>query len=158
MAENVYRECFPIEGRNFKGAGEVSSKIRTLLKEIGVAAEIVRRAAIVSYEAEMNCTMYADRGEFRFTVTPDAIFLSLEDEGPGIADTGLAMEEGYSTAPEEYREMGFGAGMGLPNMNRHSDEFRLTSAVGHGTRVESVIRLTPDEDGDDDAEGRSQGG
>ena len=144
MAENIYRERFEIEGRNFKSAGEVSTKIRTLLKEIGMPADIVRRAAIICYEAEMNCTMYANHGVFRLNVTPDVVMLNLEDEGPGIEDTDLAMTEGYSTATKEFREMGFGAGMGLPNMKKNSDEFRLTSVVGHGTRVEAVLRVSED--------------
>ena len=153
MPDNVYRELFKVEGRNFRAAGEVSSKIRRILKEIGLSGDVVRRAAIVSYEAEMNCVMYASRGEFRFVVTPDFVMLSIEDEGPGIEDTQLAMQEGYSTATEEFREMGFGAGMGLPNMKKNSDEFRLSSVPGQGTKVESVIRVTAEEDEEDDTEG-----
>ncbi len=152
MSDNVYRELFKVEGKDFQAAGEVSSKIRMILKEIGLQPDLVRRAAIISYEAEMNCVMYADRGEFRFVVTPDYVSLSIEDEGPGIEDTELAMQEGYSTALDEYREMGFGAGMGLPNIRKNSDEFRLSSVPGQGTKVESVIKVTAEEEGRDDAE------
>jgi len=152
MDEHTYRERFTIEGRNLQAAGEVSSKIRDLLKDIGLPHDIVRRAAIVSYEAEMNCVMYADRGVFRFVVTPHVVVLALEDEGPGIPDVDVAMQEGYSTAPDEYREMGFGAGMGLPNMKKNSDEFSITSVVGHGTKVESIIRISAEEDDRDDTQ------
>jgi anti-sigma regulatory factor (Ser/Thr protein kinase) len=142
MADNVYRELFLIQGKDFQTAGEASSKVRNILKEIGIHADIVRRAAIVAFEAEMNCVMYANRGEFRFVVTPDHVILSIEDQGPGIEDIDQAMQEGYSTAPPEYREMGFGAGMGLPNMKKNSDEFRVSSVPGHGTKIESVLHVS----------------
>jgi anti-sigma regulatory factor (Ser/Thr protein kinase) len=92
--------------------------------------------AIISYEAEMNMVMYASQGELRLRLSPGTIHLTIEDTGPGIENIELAMQEGYSTATEEMREMGFGAGMGLPNIKKNSDEFAITSTVGQGTRLD----------------------
>ena len=99
----------------------------------------MRRVAIAAYEAEMNIVMYAAHGSLRLSVTPQSVTVLAEDVGPGIADIDLAMQEGYSTATPEMREMGFGAGMGLPNIRRNADEFDISSAVGVGTRL--VIRV-----------------
>jgi anti-sigma regulatory factor (Ser/Thr protein kinase) len=135
-AEHVFEQSFPVKGSDFARAGEASLKIKEILKEIGVSPEIVRRVAIISYEAEMNMVMYASQGELRLRLSPGTIHLTIEDTGPGIEDVELAMQEGYSTATEEMREMGFGAGMGLPNIKKNSDEFAITSTVGQGTRLD----------------------
>ncbi len=103
---------------------------------------VVRRIAIVSYEAEMNLVMYATRGKVRLNVSSEDITLRIEDEGPGIPDINLAMQEGYSTATAEMREMGFGAGMGLPNIRRNADEFNISSEVGQGTRLHIRVQQT----------------
>ncbi len=137
--EVLFFQEFSIMGKDFSNAGTVSTQIKAILKEIGFDPVIVRRAAIAAYEAEMNVVMYADRGVVRLRVTPHKINIELEDEGQGIEDIELAMQEGYSTATPEMREMGFGAGMGLPNIKRNSDEFEITSERGKGTRLNIVI-------------------
>jgi len=131
---------FSLMGADFETAGEVSSKIKRVLQQIGIAADIIRRIAISSYEAEMNVICYAYRGSVRANIFSDRTELRVEDEGPGIAEIDLAMQEGYSTAPDHIRKMGFGAGMGLPNMARCSDEFDIQSVVGEGTKIHMVIR------------------
>ena len=122
-------------GRDFANAGKVSTQIKDTLKRLGVHPAVVRRVAIVSYEAEMNLVMYATRGKVLLNVSSEDITLRVDDEGPGIPDVNLAMQEGYSTATPEMREMGFGAGMGLPNIRRNADEFNISSEVGRGTRL-----------------------
>ncbi len=136
----LFFQEFSIMGKDFSNAGSVSTEIKSILKEIGFDPVIVRRAAIAAYEAEMNVVMYADRGVVRLRVTPDKISIELEDEGQGIEDIELAMQEGYSTATPEMREMGFGAGMGLPNIKRNSDHFEITSQPGRGTKLNIVIK------------------
>ena len=129
--ESVYR----VLGKDFSNAGKVSTSIKDTLKRLGVHPAVVRRVAIVSYEAEMNLVMYAVRGKMSLSVSRDAVTLHIDDEGPGIPDISLAMQEGYSTATAEMREMGFGAGMGLPNIRKNADEFDISSEVGRGTRL-----------------------
>ena len=129
--ESVYR----VLGKDFSNAGKVSTSIKDTLKRLGVSPAVVRRVAIVSYEAEMNLVMYAIRGKMSLSVSRDAVTLNIDDEGPGIPDISLAMQEGYSTATAEMREMGFGAGMGLPNIKKNADEFDISSEVGRGTRL-----------------------
>ncbi|MDR3565327.1 MAG: anti-sigma regulatory factor [Negativicutes bacterium] len=131
---------FVLKGADFETAGEASSKIKRVLQQIGVPSDIIRRIAISSYEAEMNVIIHAYRGNVRADIFPDRTELEVEDEGPGIADIDQAMQEGFSTAPDHIREMGFGAGMGLPNMARCSDEFAIFSEVGTGTRIRMVVR------------------
>ena len=133
--------AFRIKGRNFSKAGSVSIDIKEILRELGIDPAIVRRAAIAAYEAEMNVVMYADKGEMVLRLNPKVIRITLEDEGPGIEDIEMAMQEGYSTATEEIREMGFGAGMGLPNIKKNADVFELKSTVGKGTSYNIVIYL-----------------
>ena len=130
---------FDIEGQNFGNAGSVSTKVKEILKELGIDSNIIRRAAIASYEAEMNVVMYADRGKLVLTLTPEQLHLKLEDEGQGIKDIEMAMKEGYSTATDEMREMGFGAGMGLPNIKKNADQLKITSEVGKGTVLNMVF-------------------
>jgi len=129
--ESVYR----VLGKDLSNAGKVSTSIKDTLKRLGVHPAVVRRVAIVSYEAEMNLVMYAVRGKMSLSVSRDAVTLHIDDEGPGIPDISLAMQEGYSTATAEMREMGFGAGMGLPNIRKNADEFDISSEVGRGTRL-----------------------
>jgi serine/threonine-protein kinase RsbT len=134
---------FEIKGGDFAKAGRVSLEVKEILHDLGIDPVIARRVAIVSYEAEMNVVMYATRGEMVLQLDPEAIRIVLEDEGPGIRDTEMAMREGYSTATEQMREMGFGAGMGLPNIKKNADRFELTSEVGKGTCCRIVIHLSP---------------
>jgi len=137
--EVLFFQEFYITGGDFSSAGTVSTEIKSILKEIGFHPTVVRRAAIACYEAEMNVTMYAERGTVRLSASPAAIKVQFEDRGPGIADISLAMQEGYSTATPEMREIGFGAGMGLPNIKKNSDVFDLSSDVGKGTTLDITI-------------------
>jgi anti-sigma regulatory factor (Ser/Thr protein kinase) len=137
----VFQEDFTIKGGDFLNAGESSIRIRTILTEIGVDAAIIRRVAIAAYEAEMNVVMYADIGKMRFLVTPGKIHLLVEDQGQGIENIEMAMQPGYSTATEEMREKGFGAGMGLPNIKKNADVFNISSIAGKGTTLKMVFEL-----------------
>jgi len=137
----LYRREFPITGGDFNDAGRASTEVKAVLKEIGVGPEAIRRAAIAAFEAEMNVVMYANRGTMLLQVTPSEISITVTDEGPGIPDIELAMQEGYSTASDELREMGFGAGMGLPNIRRNADVFLIDSTKGAGTFVQAVINI-----------------
>jgi len=137
----AYIESFEINGKDFKNAGKISVHIKNFLREIGIRPEVIYRAAICCYEAEMNIVMYANKGKIDLWIDQDKITLVADDQGTGIPDIQLALKEGYSTATEEMREMGFGAGMGLPNMRKNADEFRIQSEVGKGTRVEMKLYL-----------------
>jgi serine/threonine-protein kinase RsbT len=138
--EVLYSQEFSIMGKDFSNAGTVSTEIKSILKEIGFDPAVIRRAAIASYEAEMNVVMYAIRAVVRLSATPGTIEIEFEDEGQGIADIEQAMVEGYSTATPEMREMGFGAGMGLPNIKRNADDLKISSHVGKGTKLGILIR------------------
>ena len=132
---------FDVDGNKYATAGEASSKVKELLKKIGVKPEIIRKIAIAMYEAEINMVIHADGGTIDVDIMPDKIYICLKDVGPGIPDIDLAMQEGYSTAGEEARELGFGAGMGLPNMKKFADDLKITSVVGQGTTVEITVNL-----------------
>ena len=140
-ASQALTQTFEIEGMDFSKAGDVSIEIKEILREIGIDPAIVRRAAIASYEAEMNVVMYARRGEMVLELDSNTIRISVRDRGPGIEDIELAMQEGYSTATETMREMGFGAGMGLPNIEKNADTFQLSSTVGEGTSYNIIFSL-----------------
>jgi len=129
-------QIFEVKASNFVEAGEASGVIKKLLKQLGVDSNIIRRVAIASYEVEMNIVIHSLGGTLKLIVTPDQVVLVAQDNGPGIADIELAMKEGYSTAPEKARELGFGAGMGLANINRCADKLDITSTVGKGTRLD----------------------
>ncbi|MDA8241679.1 MAG: ATP-binding protein [Nitrospiraceae bacterium] len=132
---------FFLTGKDFANAGSASSNLKGILEKRGIPAEIIRRASIAAFEAEMNVIIYAVAGMMHYTITPETIKVVLQDMGPGIPDIGLAMQEGYSTAPDYIREMGFGSGMGLPNIKRNADKLTINSVVGEGTTVEFVISL-----------------
>jgi len=142
MAEAEVVRTYEVQAGDFSNAGRASTSIKDTLKDLGLAAPLVRRVAIAAYEAEMNIVMYAQRGTMRLSVTPTAIVLNVRDEGPGIPDITLAMQEGYSTATPQMREMGFGAGMGLPNIKRNSDELTVTSEVGRGTHLSVRVNVS----------------
>jgi len=141
MSEELLKRTFEVRGRDFDKAGETSAEVKAILKDIGIDPGIIRRAGVVTFEAEMNVVMYAGKATVTFILTDEDISIEVADQGPGIPDIELAMQEGYSTASDEMREMGFGFGMGLPNIKKNSDAFTLESEVGKGTRVFSVIRL-----------------
>lgn len=132
---------FELEGGNFSKAGYASSQIKKVLRQLGIAPKIIKRTVVALYEAEVNVVAHAWRGVAEIEITPDRISMILTDEGPGIADIPLAMQEGYSTASPEVREMGFGAGMGLSNMKKNVDELNIESQVGKGTTVKMITWL-----------------
>lgn len=132
---------FEVDGDNFSLAGEASGKVKNVLKKLGIESSIIRKIAIAMYEAEMNMVIHADGGVVDVNILPEKIEVYLEDTGPGIPDIDLAMKAGYSTASHEIRELGFGAGMGLPNMKKYSDMLHITSEVGKGTKVEIAVFL-----------------
>lgn len=130
---------FEIISRDFMRAGDAAATIKRYLSQHGFDSELVRRAAVATYEAEMNIVIHSLGGMLTMTVEPDDIIVTAVDVGPGIADIQLAMSEGFSTADEEARKMGFGAGMGLPNMKKCSDKFEITSQKGTGTMVRMTL-------------------
>ena len=134
-------EVFPVEKDDFVTAGEASAKIKRTLKKLGVDATLLRRISVCAYEVELNLVIHSLGGSIDFQVTQDAVTLLVKDRGPGIPDLDLAMREGWSTAPESVRMMGFGAGMGLPNMKRYSDEMHIETQPGVGTTVTVRIRI-----------------
>ena len=141
MVEYLLDKTFKIEAGNFIRAGEVSSEIKKILQQIGIQTALIRRATIASYEGEMNMICYSVGGEIRLFISADTMKIELEDRGPGIKDINKAMTEGFSTATDAIREMGFGAGMGLPNIKRNSDRFNIDSTVGKGTKLEIILDL-----------------
>ncbi|SFD89022.1 ATP-binding protein [Thermophagus xiamenensis] len=132
---------FEIEGGNFSKAGNASSAVKKILKQINVPPAIIKRLVVALYEGEVNVVAHARKGWIKVVIEPEEIFVNIEDEGPGIPNIELAMQEGYSTASQKVREMGFGAGMGLPNMKKNADLLNITSQVGKGTNVEIIIFL-----------------
>jgi serine/threonine-protein kinase RsbT len=139
--QTTFSQSFQIKGGDFANAGTVSVKIKNILKDVGVKPEIVYRVSICCYEAEMNIVMYADEGNLEFSITPEKISVEIADKGNGIENLELALQEGYSTATEKMREMGFGAGMGLPNIKKNSDEFLIESEVSKGTKLNFKVYL-----------------
>ena len=137
MKSCLYR----ISGGDYANAGAASSDLKAVLKRIGVEPAAIRRTIIAAYEAETNVVIHASRGEMRVTIGPGQIDVEVDDEGPGIPDIAQAMKEGFSTAPVAARELGFGAGMGLPNIRKSSDRFVLESSVGQGTRLRFTVYL-----------------
>jgi len=135
------RLTYDIVGNDFNSAGKATEQAKRVLKQIGIDPAIIRKVSVAAYEAEMNIVIHAYKGKLMYSITPKMIELIAEDEGPGIPDIEKAMQEGYSTAPDRVRELGFGAGMGLPNMKKFSDLFEIDSVVGKGTKVRMVIYL-----------------
>ena len=133
---------YQIPSNDFIAAGEASSSVKKMLAQLGIASDKIKKAAIAMYEAEINTVIHANGGTAEVEVFADKVVINIEDSGPGIPDLELAMTEGYSTAPDSIREMGFGAGMGLPNMKRCSDEFSIQSKIGEGTIVRILIHLS----------------
>lgn len=132
---------YDIEGGDFSAAGRASSEVKKTLKQFNISPIILRRIAVALYEAEMNVVAHAWNGIMNVDIQPQRISVVIEDEGPGIEDLNKAMEEGFSTASDEVRQMGFGAGMGLPNIKRNSDEMVLSSTLGVGTRLEITVNF-----------------
>ena len=134
-------KTFTITARDFAKAGEGSLQIQSILKSIGFVSDLIRRISICAYEAEMNVVMHGGDGELLLTVDPQNIVLDVSDDGPGIEDVELALREGYSTATPEYREMGFGAGMGLPNIKKNADSLEINSHNGGGAHLKMSFKV-----------------
>ena len=130
---------YDVSSDDFTRAGEASSDVKKMLKQIGVSPQIVRKVAIAMYEGEINMVIHAKGGKITVTIAPDAITMVLADVGPGIPDVEKAMQAGFSTAPDDVRSLGFGAGMGLPNMKKYSDEMYIDTVLGKGTTVTMVV-------------------
>jgi anti-sigma regulatory factor (Ser/Thr protein kinase) len=132
---------YEVPADDFTRAGEASSNVKSMLKQMGVKPEIIRKVAIAMYEGEINMVIHASGGTIEVIISPEEIEMVLKDRGPGIEDIDLAMQAGYSTAPDNIRSLGFGAGMGLPNMKKYSDELNIESIVGTGTIVTMKVKI-----------------
>jgi len=141
MEEILLSERFRIQGNDFEHGGEAATRVKSILRDLGIDPGVIRRLSIANFEAEMNVIMYADEGEMELQVLPKAVRVIVTDRGQGIPDIEMAMQEGWSTATPEMRARGFGAGLGLPNIRRNSDEFEISSTVGEGTRLRYTIHL-----------------
>ena len=137
----ILRFSFEVEGGDLSQAGEASSQMKRTLKKLGFPPEVIRKVSICMYEGEINMVIHADGGTANVEVGLDTITITLADRGPGIPDINLAMEPGWSTAREFARDLGFGAGMGLPNMKRYSDHMNIDTTVGVGTTVTMKIKV-----------------
>ena len=132
---------FNVDGEDFTCAGQASVLVKKNLRQLGLPPEIIRRVSIAMYEGEINMVIHANGGSADVDVSPDKIEITLSDRGPGIPNIELAMQEGYSTAPDNIRSLGFGAGMGLPNMKRYTDEMRIESEIGRGTTIYMSVKV-----------------
>ena len=139
--EYAIRLTYQISPDDFTRAGEASSDVKKKLKQMGVSPEAVRKVSIAMYEGEINMVIHAKGGEIRVEITPKRILMVLDDVGPGIPDVELAMKDGYSTAPDEVRSLGFGAGMGLPNMKKYTDRMEIETKLGVGTKITMVVDI-----------------
>jgi anti-sigma regulatory factor (Ser/Thr protein kinase) len=136
------QQVYTVTGGDFVNAGKASSAVKRILKQLNVSAALIKRVVVALYEAEVNVAAHAYRGEIQVEIASDRVRILVIDSGPGIEDIDLAMQEGFSTASREVREMGFGAGMGLANIKKNSDIFNITSVPGEGTTVEIINKLT----------------
>ena len=132
---------FVVDGEDFTSAGQASVQMKKNLRRLGIPPEVIRKISIAMYEGEINMVIHAGGGEAEVLVYEDRIEMILTDHGPGIANIDQAMQEGFSTAPDNVRSLGFGAGMGLPNMKRYTDDMRIESTVGVGTTITMVVNL-----------------
>ena len=133
---------YEVNGDNFTSAGEASVAVKKNLRLLGFSPEVIRRVSISMYEGEINMVIHANGGTIDVEITPEEILMVLQDSGPGIADIEKAMQAGYSTAPDRVRALGFGAGMGLPNMKQYSDEMEIETTIGVGTKVTMKVFQT----------------
>lgn len=141
MQRGTVEGSFHLTGGDFSNAGAASSELKSILGTLSISPDLIRRASIATFEAEMNVIIHAVAGVMYYQITPGFIKVVLSDMGPGIPDIPQAMQEGFSTAPDWVREMGWGAGMGLPNMKKNADQFKIESVVGEGTTVEMLIAI-----------------
>ena len=138
---DVITLSYEISPDDFTRAGEASSDVKSKLKQLGVSPEAIRKVSIAMYEGEINMVIHAKGGKITVEVSPESIVVILADRGPGIPDVEKAMQAGWSTAPDEVRSLGFGAGMGLPNMKKYSDEMEVQTELGVGTTVTMVVKI-----------------
>ena len=132
---------YDVDGENFTSAGNASVQVKRKLRQLGFPPEIIKRVSIAMYEGEINMVIHASGGTADVTVSPEEVRIVLTDHGPGIADVSLAMREGFSTAPDNIRSLGFGAGMGLPNMKRYTDTMEIDTEVGRGTTITMTVKV-----------------
>lgn len=132
---------FDVDGDNFVSAGQASVQMKKNMRQLGLSPEIIRKVSIAMYEGEINMVIHAHGGAADVNVYEDRIEIILDDKGPGIKDIDLAMQEGYSTANDHVRALGFGAGMGLPNMKRYTDDMQIETVVGEGTKITMIVYL-----------------
>lgn len=132
---------FDVDGEDFSSAGEASVLVKKKLRQLGVPADVIRKVSIAMYEGEINMVIHANGGAADVTVTDSEVIIVLADSGPGIPDVSLAMKEGYSTARDNIRALGFGAGMGLPNMKKYTDSMKIDTEVGVGTTITMTVKL-----------------
>ena len=137
----MIKETFHVKQGDMTTAGDASARIKRQLKQLGIPASVVRRVSVGTYEAEINLVIHAYGGTIDFAIDPEKITIRVVDQGPGIPDLKKAMTEGWSTASNEVRNLGFGAGMGLPNMKRNADEFDIKSTVGVGTDITMIFNI-----------------
>lgn len=141
MANPAMKVHYDVDGEDFTLAGAASAALKKRLRQLGLPPDVIRRTAIAMYEAEINMVIHADGGTIDVEISPDKIHIVFADHGPGIPDINKAMKEGYSTATSEIRELGFGAGMGLPNMKTYSDEMKIDTVIGEGTTIDLLINI-----------------
>jgi anti-sigma regulatory factor (Ser/Thr protein kinase) len=139
--DTIFRQVFQIKGGDFIKGGDASCEIGNILKDVGIDPDLILRLTVAAYEAEMNVVIYARKGTLELILSKNQIILNIEDKGVGIKDIDLAMQEGYSTASDEIRELGFGAGMGLPNIKKNADKFNISSVVGKGTKLKIIVNI-----------------
>ncbi|MBR6676538.1 MAG: ATP-binding protein [Clostridia bacterium] len=141
MLEDIVRFTFDVDGDDFSSAGAASVQVKKHLRQMGFSPEIIRRVAIAMYEGEINMVIHADGGLATVEVRDDSIVMILADKGPGIPDVALAMQEGFSTAKDNIRSLGFGAGMGLPNMKKYTDSLEIETEIGVGTTITMTVNV-----------------
>lgn len=132
---------YTVSGEDFTRAGEASSDLKNMLKQLGVSPDVVRKVSIAMYEGEINMVIHANGGIITVYISPTEVIMILKDSGPGIPDIDKAMQAGYSTAPDNIRSLGLGAGMGLPNMKKYSDDMKIETELGVGTTVTMTVRI-----------------
>ena len=137
---DVIKQVFTVDAEDFAAAGAASAAVKKIIKQLGFSADVIRRTSIAMYEAEINMVIHANGGTAEAEIAEDYIKLTMKDNGPGIPDVGLAMQMGWSTATESIRQLGFGAGMGLPNIEKYSDNLQIDTEVGKGTTLTILIK------------------
>ena len=141
MHDDVVRFTFNVNGSDFSSAGAASVQVKKHLRQMGFSPDIIRRVSIAMYEGEINMVIHANGGVATVEVSDESIIMILEDQGPGIPDVSLALQEGFSTAKDNIRSLGFGAGMGLPNMKKYSDSLEIETEIGRGTKITMTVNV-----------------